>query len=178
MFDSVAAAQEHLPTGRKDISMTCLKEGTADCVLSFAWHVYDDAELHFKKVCGGVRADVDVESDLPDAPLVLLAGKAEPAWSLDPQVTLPPEEETTTFTVSLDKALKPGGEALKLAPPQVRVFRPDIVKAFIIGEMVDGGEVEAEDGSDIEMQMQCLTTGTSRIEVTLPLASSDDFNPL
>jgi hypothetical protein len=178
MFDAVAAAHDTVPTGRKDISMQCLRDGTADCTLSFSWHTYDNADLHFRKVCGGVRTDVDVQSDLPNAPLVLLAGKAEPAWSLDPQVTLPPEEDKTTFTISLDKALKPGGEALKLAPPQVRVFRPDVCKAFIIGEMVDGGEVEAEDGSDVELQMECLTTGTSRIEVTLPIASTDEFNPL
>jgi hypothetical protein len=178
MFDAVAASNDNVPTGRKDISMQCLRDGNAQCTLSFAWHVYDNIELHFQKICGGIRKDVDVQSDLPDAPLVLLAGKAEPAWSLDPQVTLPPEEDKTTFTVSLDKALKPGSEALKLAPPQVKVFRPDVCKAFIVGDMVDGGEVAAEDGSDIELQMQCLTTGTSRIEVTLPLASSDDFSPL
>jgi hypothetical protein len=178
MADAIAASTDNLPTGRKDISMMCLRDGTADCTLSFGWQTYDNAELHFRKICGGIRKDVDVQSDLPDAPLVLLAGKAEPAWSLDPQVTLPPEEEKTTFTVSLDKALRPGSEALKLAPPQVKVFRPDVCKAFIVGDMVEGGEVAAEDGSDIELQMECLTTGTSRIEVTLPLASSDDFSPL
>merc|ERR550537_1344985 len=43
--------------------------------------------------------------------------------------------------------------------------------------MVEGGAVEGE-GADIDLQMQCLTTGTSRIEVTLPIASTDDFQPL
>jgi len=166
-------------TGRQDVRFSCVKAGVSTCTLRLNWKLYDGPAPQFKKVCGGVRNDVDIESDSPGAPLVLLAGKSTAAWGMNPQVTLPPEEDTTTFTVSLDQELQPGETSLRLAPPQIRVYRPDVVRALIVGDLVNGGEVETvEDGADLEVQMECLTTGTSRIEVTLPIGQGPSFKPL
>eukprot|EP00747_Dinoflagellata_sp_TGD_P163518 gnl/TRDRNA2_/TRDRNA2_182263_c0_seq1.p1 gnl/TRDRNA2_/TRDRNA2_182263_c0~~gnl/TRDRNA2_/TRDRNA2_182263_c0_seq1.p1 ORF type:complete len:764 (+),score=128.08 gnl/TRDRNA2_/TRDRNA2_182263_c0_seq1:320-2293(+) len=166
-------------TGRQDMRFICHKAGTAHCTATFGWRLYGGPSLHFNKVCGGERSDVDITSDLAAAPLVLLAGKDQQSWSeRGPEVVLPPDEDQTTFTVSLDHQLRPGQDVLKVAPPQIRVFRPDIVQANVIGMLAGGGEVDASDGADLDVQMHCLGTGTSRIEVTLPIHQESEFKPL
>jgi len=114
------------------------------------------------------------------APAVLLQGKENRAWGVNPEVTLPADQDKTVFTVSLDRTLKPGEQILKVAPPQLRVFNPDVVEAVAVGELAGGGQVDgdADGGSDLEVQTKCKKSGTSRVEVTLPISSFEPFKPL
>mmetsp|Transcript_120650 Transcript_120650/g.209490 ORF Transcript_120650/g.209490 Transcript_120650/m.209490 type:complete len:740 (+) Transcript_120650:43-2262(+) len=166
--------------GRLAMHFRCKQAGISACTLKFGWRLFEGPTLKFRKVCGGVRSDVDITSDMPSARLVLLQGKDQAGWGLNPQVSLPAEEDKTTFTVSLDRALQPGEQVLSVAPPQIHVFRPDVLKAAIVGDLAEGGEVDSTvDGSaDVEVVMQCVKSGTSRVEVTLPIGSFEPFKPL
>jgi len=166
--------------GRQDVKFTCTRSGVSWCTLHFAWKLYEGPSLRLRKFCGGVRGDVDVFSDMAEAPAVLLQGKEDRAWGINPEVTLPADQDKTIFTVSLDRTLKPGDKSLKIAPPQIRVFNPDVVEALAVGELAGGGEVDGnkEGGNDLEVDTKCKKTGTSRIEVTLPISSSEPFKPL
>merc|ERR1719498_1143956 len=147
---------------------SCIKAGRSKCRLQFGWPLHEGPALEFHKTCGGEREDVDVASDDPSKPPVLLQGRTDDAWSINPQVSLPAEEETTSFTVSLDEALRPGEEALKIDPPQIRVFSPDVVRAFVVGELAQGSLLGsgATKGTiptaELDVKMQCLATGTSK----------------
>lgn len=167
-------------TGRMALHFRCKQAGTSACTLKFGWKLFQGPSLKFHKVCGGVRSDVDITSNMPSARLVLLQGKDQAGWGLNPQVTLPAEEDKTTFTVSLDRALQPGEQVLSVAPPQIHVFRPEVLKAEIVGDLAQGGEVDSSvDGSaDIDVMLQCVKSGSSRVEVTLPIGSFEPFKPL
>lgn len=165
-------------TGRQEMHFNCSNAGIATCTLHFAWQLYDGPALHFRKVCGGVRGDLDIRSDVPGTPVVLLQGKQQSAWSLDPKVTLPADEERASFSISLDRALTPGEEPLVIDSPQVRVLRPDIVKASVVGDLAEGGQVDSAMGvATLEVEMECLETGTSRIEVSLPVHAAQ-YQPI
>lgn len=184
-LSSALVAASHgggVPVGRQDLHFRCSGQGVALCTLRFAWRLFEGPEVQFKKICGGVRDDVDIESDLPDVPLVLLAGQAQRSWwdtEGGPQVTLPAEDDKATFTVSLDRELKPDERALEISPPTIRVFRPDVVKAYIMGDMVQGATVaSSSDSVDLQVKMECLSTGDSRIEVALPIGTGSSFKPV
>lgn len=166
--------------GRQDMRFSCSRSGVSWCTLHFGWQLYEGPSLRLRKFCGGARNDVDVFSDMAGAPAVLLQGKENKAWGINPEVTLPADQDKTTFTISLDRALQPGEKILKVAPPQLRVFNPDVVEAIAVGELAGGGEVDKDKdgGSDLEVQTKCKKSGTSRIEVTLPISSFEPFKPL
>jgi hypothetical protein len=166
--------------GRQDVRFSCSRSGVSWCTLHFAWKLYEGPSLRLRKFCGGNRNDVDVFSDMAGAPAVLLQGKENRAWGVNPEVTLPADQDKTIFTVSLDRTLMPGEQILKVAPPQLRVFNPDVVEAVAVGELAGGGQVDgdADGGSDLEVQTKCKKSGNSRIEVTLPISSFEPFKPL
>jgi len=166
--------------GRQDMRFTCSRSGVSWCTLHFAWNLYEGPSLRLRKFCGGARQDIDVFSDMAGAPAVLLQGKEDRAWGINPEVTLPADQDKTTFTVSLDRTLKPGEKLLKVSPPQLRVFNPDVVEALAVGELAAGGEVDGDKdgGSDLQVETKCKKSGTSRIEVTLPISSFEPFKPL
>jgi len=162
------------------MSFTCSRSGVSWCTLHFAWKLYEGPSLRLRKFCGGTRNDVDVFSDMAGAPAVLLQGQENRAWGINPEVTLPADQDKTVFTVSLARGLAPGEKILKVAPPQFRVFNPDVVEALAVGELAGGGVVDGDKdgGSDLEVQTKCKKSGTSRIEVTLPINSLEQFKPL
>jgi len=167
--------------GRQDVKFSCSRSGVSWCTLHFGWKLYEGPSLRLRKFCGGMRSDVDVFSDMAGAPAVLLQGKLEDkAWGVNPEVTLPADQDKTTFTVSLDRSLQPGEKILKVNPPQLRVFNPDVLEAVAAGELAGGGQVDGDKdgGNDLEVQTKCKKTGTSRIEVTLPISSFEPFKPL
>eukprot|EP00927_Polykrikos_kofoidii_P021809 TRINITY_DN20542_c0_g1_i1.p1 TRINITY_DN20542_c0_g1~~TRINITY_DN20542_c0_g1_i1.p1 ORF type:complete len:745 (-),score=105.62 TRINITY_DN20542_c0_g1_i1:52-2223(-) len=170
-----------LLAGHQTVLSHCVQPGVVQCTLQFGWRLHGGPSISFTKVCGGIRSDVDVVSDLQTAKAVVLRGQEAPQWSANPAVVLPPEENRQTFTVMLDKALEPGKEALKVAPPTIRVLSPDVVNARLSGDLVLGGEVSSNVSAksmDIEVITECLETGSSRIEVTLPLGGGEPFKPL
>jgi len=166
--------------GRQDVRFSCSRSGVSWCSLHFAWKLYEGPSLKIRKFCGGMRKDVDVFSDMAGAPAVLLQGQEDQAWGMNPEVTLPADQDKTTFSISLDRSLKPGEKILKVSPPQIRVYNPDVVEAMAVGELAGGGEVDGnkDGGSDLEVQTKCLKSGESRIEVTLPITSFEPFKPL
>lgn len=167
--------------GRQDIRFSCTRSGISWCTVHFAWKLYEGPSVRLRKFCGGERDDVDVFSDMAGAPAVFLQGsRQDRAWGKSPEVTLPADQDKTTFTVSLDRALKPGEQILKVAPPQIRVYSPEVVEAVVLGQLAKGGDVDADKdgGSDLEVETKCKKTGTSRIEVTLPISSFEPFKPL
>jgi len=166
--------------GRQDVRFSCSRSGVSWCNLHFAWKLYEGPSLRIRKFCGGMRKDVDVFSDMAGAPAVLLQGQEDRAWGINPEVTLPADQDKTTFSISLDRSLKPGEKILKVSPPQIRVYNPDVVEAIAVGELAGGGEVDGnkDGGSDLEVQTKCLKSGESRIEVTLPITSFEPFKPL
>jgi hypothetical protein len=166
--------------GRQDMRFTCSRSGVSWCTLHFGWNLYEGPSLRLRKFCGGSRNDVDVFSDMAGAPAVLLQGQENSAWGINPEVTLPADQDKTTFTVSLDHTLLPGEQLLKVHPPQVRIFNPDVLEAVVVGELARGGEVDGDKdgGSDLEVETNCKKSGTSRVEVTLPINSIDSFKPL
>jgi hypothetical protein len=166
--------------GRQDVHLSCSKGGVSWCTLQFAWRLYSGPAVRFRKFCGGTREDVDVFSDMAGAPAVFLQGKSNKAWGLSPEVTLPADQDKTVFTIALDRTLKPGEQVLKVSSPQLRVFRPDVVEAVAGGELLQGGQVDKniDGGSDLELLTKCKKTGESRIEVTLPIDSSEQYKPL
>jgi hypothetical protein len=169
-----------IAAGRQDVGLNCLKEGVSWCTIHFAWQLYEGPSLRFRKFCGGIRSDVDVFSDMAGAPAVFLQGKSNRAWGINPEVTLPADQDKTVFTIAMARALKPGEQALKVASPQLRVFRPDILEATAGGELIDGGQVDKniEGGSELEVLTKCKQSGDSRVEVTLPISSIEGFKPL
>lgn len=185
---SAAPSSEDAPAtlvGGLKMRFACQAAGEALCTLQFGWSLYQGPAVYFRKSCGGIRRDVDVWTGFAVAPIALLQGRAQTAWDVNPQVTLPAEEERATFTVSLDQQMAPGAEALELSPPQIRVFRPDVLEATIVGSLALGGQVSttvaSENGADLEVEMHCKKSGDTRIEVTLPLGSkgsTEGFSPL
>lgn len=166
--------------GRQDMSFICSRSGVSWCTLHFGWKLYEGPSLRLRKFCGGTRNDVDVFSDMAGAPAVLLQGKENSAWGIHPEVTLPSDQAKTTFTLSLDRALKPGEQLLKVSPPQIRIFNPEVVEAAVVGELARGGDVNGDQdgGSDLEVETRCKKSGSSRVEVTLPINSFESFKPL
>jgi len=166
--------------GRQDVRFSCSRSGVSWCTLNFAWQLYEGPSLRVRKFCGGQRKDIDVFSDMAGAPAVLLQGQESRAWGINPEVTLPADQDKTTFTVSLDRALKPGEQILKVAPPTIKVYDPDVVEALAVGDLAGGGPVDGDKdgGSDLGVQTKCKKTGSSRIEVTLPISSFEPFKPL
>lgn len=166
-------------SGRQDVKLQCVRSGTSWCTLKFGWQLYEGPSIKFRKQCGGIRKDVQIFSDLANTPAVFLQGQTDSVWGSEPQVTMPSEDDKTIFTIALDKMLAPGEKVLKMEPPRIHIFRPDVVEAWTGGELVDGGEVVKDsDGGDLEVQTKCKKTGTSRIEVTLPIKSIEPFKPL
>jgi len=169
--------------GHQDFRLSCAKTGAVQCVLSFGWRLYRGPALHLRKVCQGVSVVVRAQQD---PAFVLLQGQDDhlplPSHARSTKMTLPPEENTTVFTVSLDRALSLGEDALRIASPELRISRPDIVKGRIVGELAHGGAIGAmhasgvsdDDGvADLEVEVECLQWGrgtSSLIEVILPIA--------
>eukprot|EP00811_Abedinium_folium_P013772 NODE_22815_length_693_cov_3.213781.p1 GENE.NODE_22815_length_693_cov_3.213781~~NODE_22815_length_693_cov_3.213781.p1 ORF type:complete len:176 (-),score=39.41 NODE_22815_length_693_cov_3.213781:166-693(-) len=95
-----------------------------------------------------------------------------------PEATLPEDAEKATFTVSLANALAPGDEPLLLECPSINVSQPSILLARAAGELKIGGEVhDRSNGSNLEVAMTCLRTGSSLVQITLPVAGSG-YTPL
>jgi len=160
-------------SGQQDVHLTCAKTGVANCVLNLEWALYQGVALPFRKICGGRRAGVRIIADQTHDHLVLL----QEGLKINPLVSLTPEEDNTTFTVSLARSLAPGEDALRLAPPQLSVFNPDVVRAYIKGPLVKGGVI-AKHSADLRIDMECLRSGSSRIEITLPIAAKAKFKPI
>jgi hypothetical protein len=173
-------AAQGILAGRQDVKFQCARSGDSWCTLRFAWQLYEGPSVRFRKFCGGIRNDVQVFSDMANTPAVFLQGRTDKVWGSSPEVTLPAEDEKTIFTIALDKMLVPGEKILKMAPPRIHIFRPDVVEAWTAGDLVNGGEVDkdSEAGLDLEVQTKCKKSGSSRIEVTLPIESIEPFKPL
>jgi len=166
--------------GRQDVELQCARSGNSWCTLRFAWLLYEGPSIRFRKFCGGIRKDVQVFSDMANTPAVFMQGQTDKVWGNDPEVTLPAEDDKTIFTIALDRMLAPGEKLLKMEPPRLHIFRPDVVEAWTSGDLVAGGEIDkdSDGGLDLEVQTKCKKTGTSRIEVTLPIKSIEPFKPL
>jgi len=172
-----------LVSGRQEMHLPCAKAGAANCVLNLEWALYQGVAIPFRKICGGRREGVQVIADEVHDRSVLLQGtkpkraREDEGWDLNPLVSVSPEEDNTTFTISLARSLAPGEDALRLAPPQLSVFNPHVVRAYITGSLMRGGVV-ASRGAAVRVNFQCLRSGSSRVEVTLPVAGSAKFKPI
>lgn len=159
--------------GSLEMKFACVRPGVARCTLQFGWRLHKGPKMRFKKVCGGRRSDVRIESDWPGAPLVSLKGLTLPAWLTQSLVELPPDEDRLMFTVTLEKELKPGEQTLKLLRPRMRLSNPYVVEAIVSSNIVDGKEIQTIiDGAEMEVDLRCIGVGASQVDVTLPLGGS------
>lgn len=172
-------------TGSLRMHFGCLKAGSARCVLRVAWPRSEGPSVSFRKVCGGLNRGVDVESDVPGAALVLVKGQDQASWTLggagvpSQEVVFEPSQQNATFTVFRHKKRVRGDDAVELGPALVNVSNSSIVEARLIGDLARGGEVDsAVEGEDLQVEMQCVGTGTSQIKITLPDASGELLQPI
>lgn len=171
--------------GSLEMRFACARPGVARCTLQFGWRLHKGPTMRFKKVCGGRRSDVRIESDWPGASLVLQKGLTLPSWLSQSWlsqtlVELPPDEDRLMFTISLDKELQPGEQTLKLLHPNIRLSNPYMLEAIVSSDIVDGKEIRTKiDGAEMEVGLRCRDVGTSQVAITLPYAGSASlFKPL
>mmetsp|Transcript_54209 Transcript_54209/g.144843 ORF Transcript_54209/g.144843 Transcript_54209/m.144843 type:complete len:207 (-) Transcript_54209:21-641(-) len=148
--------------GRQELEFSCLATGVAHCSLEFGWRGRKGRTLDFSKACGG-ELDFIVQANHPE---IFLQGhhgldrEATHAW------------KAARFTLSLNPGMG-ATEDIDLGHPVINSTRPEILLASL-GSTV-GSQLSAEATVEMEVNMRCLKTGLSPVEVTMPVLAQKTF---
>lgn len=154
-----------------DVLYSCGMAGISVCTLDLGLQFYRDLGLTWKKVCGGSRPDILIESDLQTFATVFAAGKAEGPWATsNPEVELPVEEENATFTVRVNTTNE--AEPITLDKPVVEVSDPSVLEVNLVGSQSFLSRVLAQkaDRASVLAQHKCIGNGEVTVNMKFPLA--------
>jgi hypothetical protein len=156
-------------TGSFDIFYACQHKGVSQCTFSLGLKFWKDPGISWKKVCGGIRQDIDIQSDLETYSNVFTAGKAATAWLPNfSEVKLPVEEDFLTFTLH-KSATAAATEPIILKGGEVEVSPKDALEVSLEQDLSGRVLGSATDNATVKVKHVCKGHGDVNVTVRFPI---------
>ncbi|CAK0874149.1 unnamed protein product [Prorocentrum cordatum] len=166
-------------SGHMRLHLTCRGEGRATCAMRFGWRLHRGPVVRFAKACSPPGRAASIESLMqrrlgaltPERAVtpVLCHGSAASLSSSAMEVPADAFKVICTFFPNA---------SVGLSAAEVSVADPEVVHVVPTGSLAFGGEVDPHIGGNIELDLSCLQSGSSNVQVVLQQLPASSAPPV